>query len=194
MSDDREMDTDRELAGALRRLPQYPPPGGAWPAIRQRAEREGLVKPPRRRRLARDLEWLAVGAVAATVVVGVMMTALLDLPFSGTSPGGDPVPADEAGFAATPAENEASLGSLMARSRLLEQALRAAPETPRVMRASTAGTIATLEDRIAMIDQQLSFPQRPLTEAESTALWRERVRLMDSLVQLRYAQARRVVL
>jgi hypothetical protein len=45
-----------------------------------------------------------------------------------------------------------------------------------------------------MIDQQLSFPERPLTESESTALWRERVRLMDSLVQLRYAQARRVVL
>ncbi|NBC23096.1 MAG: hypothetical protein GVY21_06440 [Gammaproteobacteria bacterium] len=193
MSDDRELDTDRELAGALGRLPQYPPPVGAWQAIRQCAEREGLLKPPRRRRPFRDFEWLAVGAVAATVVVGVMI-ALLDLPLSGTSPGGEPVPADEAGFAATPAENDASLGSLMARSRLLEEALRAAPETPRVMRASTAGTIATLEDRIAMIDQQLSFPERPLTEAESTALWRERVRLMDSLVQLRYAQARRVVL
>lgn len=189
MNDEKEIGTERELAGALRRLPQYPPPAGAWQAVRQRAEREGLVQPPRRRRLRRDLEWLAVGAVAATVAI-----ALLDLPWSGTSPGGGPAPADQAGFAATPAENDASLGSLMARSRLLEEALRAAPETPRVMRASTAGTIATLEDRIAMIDQQLSFPERPLTEAESTALWRERVRLMDSLVQLRYAQARRVVL
>jgi len=189
MNEEKAIDTGRELGEALRRLPQYPPPGGAWQAIRQRAEREGLMQPARRRRLRRDLEWLAVGAVAATVVI-----ALLDLPFSGTSPGGDPAPAEEAGFAATPTENEASLGSLMARSRLLEEALRAAPEMPRVMRASTAGTIATLEDRIAMIDQQLSFPERPLSEAESTALWRERVRLMDSLVQLRYAQARRVVL
>jgi hypothetical protein len=190
MNDDKGIDTGPDLAGALRRLPQQAPPAGAWREIRRRAEREGLLQPPRRRRMRRDLEWLAAGAIAATVVI-----ALLDLPLTGTAPGGgEQPPADEAGFAATPEANDASLGSLMARSRLLEEALRAAPETPRVMRASTASTIATLEDRIAMIDQQLSFPERPLTEAESKALWRERVQLMDSLVQLRYAQARRVVL
>ena len=188
MYEESRMETGRDPTEALRRLPQHEPPRGAWRQIRWRAEREGLLR-PRRRRVRRDLEWLAAGAVAATVVF-----ALLDLPLSGTSPGEDPVPVDEAGFAATPAANDASLGSLMARSRLLEEALRAAPETPRVMRASTASTIATLEDRIAMIDQQLSFPERPLSEAEARALWRERVQLMDSLVQLRYAQARRVVL
>mgnify|MGYP006286741237 CR=1 FL=1 len=188
MYEEKSTQTDRDLAEALRRLPQHEPPRGAWREIRRRAESEGLVRRPRRR-VRRDLEWLAAGAVAATVVF-----ALLDLPLSGTSPGEDPVPVDETGFAATPAENDASLGSLMARSRLLEEALRAAPETPRVMRASTASTIATLEDRIAMIDQQLSFPERPLSEAEARALWRERVQLMNSLVQLRYAQARRVVL
>lgn len=189
MYEENGMRSNGDLAEALRRLPQHAPPRGAWREIRDRAESEGLVSPPRRRRMRRDLEWLAAGAVAATVVF-----ALLDLPLSGTAPGDDAAPADEAGFAATPAENDASLGSLMARSRLLEEALRAAPETPRVMRASTASTIATLEDRIAMIDQQLSFPERPLNEAEARALWRERVQLMDSLVQLRYAQARRVVL
>ncbi len=189
MDEVNSVDEDRDLTEALRRLPQHAPPRGAWREIRRRAGREGLVRPPQPRRVRRDLEWLAAGAVAATVV----FTAL-DLPLSGTSPGADPVPIDEVGFAATPAENDASLGALMARSRLLEEALRAAPETPRVMRASTASTIATLEDRIAMIDQQLSFPKRPLSEAEARALWRERVQLMDSLVQLRYAQARRVVL
>jgi len=188
MYEQNGMEKDGDLAEALRRLPRHAPPRGAWREIRGRAEREGLVRRPRRP-VRRDLEWLAAGAVAATVVF-----ALLDLPLSGTSPGEKPVSVDEAGFAATPAENDASLGSLMARSRLLEEALRAAPETPRVMRASTASTIATLEDRIAMIDQQLSFPERPLSEAEARALWRERVQLMDSLVQLRYAQARRVVL
>jgi len=189
MREEQGMDTGQDLAAALRRMPQRQPPRGTWQEIRRQAEREGLVKPPRRRRLRRDLEWLAVGAVAATVVI-----ALLDLPLSGTAPGGDPAPARATGFAATPAENDASLGSLMARSRLLEEALRAAPEKRRVMRASTASTIVTLEDRIAMIDQQLSFPERPLTEAEAKALWRERVQLMDSLVQLRHAQAQRVVL
>lgn len=178
-----------DLKDALQRLPQQAPPRGAWRAIRRRAEREGLMSAPRRRRTRRDLEWLAAGAVAATVVF-----AVFGLPLSETVPPGSSAPGDETGFAATPAANDASLGSLMARSRLLEEALRAAPGTPRVMRASTAGTIATLEDRIALIDQQLSFPQRRLSEVEAKALWRERVQLMGSLVQLRYAQARRVVL
>lgn len=191
LMDERHDDAgaDAGIAGALRALPQGTPPRGAWQAIRRRAAAEGLIERPRRGRLRRDLEWLAGGALAATVVF-----TLLDLSVFGPGTGEVAPPADESRFAATPAENSASLGSLMERSRMLERALREAPETPRVMRASTAGTIATLEDRIAMIDQQLSYPERPLSEEEVRILWRERVQLMDSLVQLRYAQARRVVL
>lgn len=178
------MDNDRDLAAALRELPTESPPAGSWSRLRRRAEAEGLLERPRRR--LRDLEWLAGGALAATVVF-----ALLDLSVLGPEPVDVP---DETAFSATPAQDTERLGVLMERSRLLEQALRAAPETPRVMRASTAGTIATLEDRIAMIDQQLSFPERPLDEEAERALWRERVQLMNSLVQLRYARSRRVVL
>lgn len=184
--DDRYRDT--KLTAALRELPPVAPPPGAWDAIRRRGEAEGLLEKRPPRRIRRDLEWLAGGALAATVVI-----ALLDLSPPGS--GGEPLspPVDESEFAATPSV-EPTLGRLMERSRMLERALRAAPETPRVIRASTANTIATLEDRVAMIDQQLSFPERPLTDEEATALWRERVQLMDSLVQLRYAQSRRVVL
>ena len=175
---------ERELTARLRELPTESPPVGAWSRIRRRAESEGLIERPRRR--LRDFEWLAGGALAATVVF-----ALLDLSVLGPEPRTAP---EETDFPATPSEETAQLGALMELSRVLEQALRGAPETPRVMRASTAGTIATLEDRIAMIDQQLSFPDRPLGEEAQRALWRERVQLMNSLLQLRYAQARRVVL
>lgn len=181
-------ESDRRLAAALRDLPPKSPPADVWERIRHRAETEGILGRPRERRMRRDLQWLAGGALAATVVF-----SLLDLSVLGPDPAPS-VPADEGRFAATPVENGESLGGLMHRSRMLEQALRSARSQPRVMRASTASTIATLEDRITLIDQQLSFPQRRLTEEEEKALWRERVQLMNSLVQLRYAQARRVVL
>jgi hypothetical protein len=178
---------DAALAAALRELPRATPPRGVWESIRRRGEAEGLLVKRPARRFRRDLEWLAGGALAATVVI-----ALLNLRPPATGPDPALPPIDESAFAATP--DTPTLDHLMERSRMLERALRAAPGTPRVMRASTANTIATLEDRVAIIDQQLSFPERPLTDGEAKALWRERVQLMDSLVQLRYAQARRVVL
>ena len=44
---------------------------------------------------------------------------------------------------------------------------------------------------IAAIDFQLNDPSVQMTEEETELFWRERVRLMKSLVQLRYAQAQR---
>ena len=69
--------------------------------------------------------------------------------------------------------------------------LRAIPAEPRVVRAGTAATIADIQDRIAAIDYQLSDPDVTLSPEEEKIFWRERVRLMKSLVGLRYAQAQR---
>ena len=69
--------------------------------------------------------------------------------------------------------------------------LRALPDEPSVVRAGTQATILELEDRIAAIDYQLSDPDAGLTPEETEIFWRERVRLMESLVRLRYAQAQR---
>ena len=85
-----------------------------------------------------------------------------------------------------------NLDALMVRSRWLERNLRALPAEPRMMRAGTAATIGELEDRIAAIDYALNDPHADLSTAEAEVFWRERVRLMDSLVQVRYAQAQRV--
>ena len=58
-----------------------------------------------------------------------------------------------------------------------------------VVRASTASTIADLEDRIALVDMRLNEADTlELTPQQRQALWRERVNLMNSLVRLEFAQ------
>jgi hypothetical protein len=79
----------------------------------------------------------------------------------------------------------------MVESRQLETDLRSLPSEPRVVRAGTQATILDLEDRIAAIDYQLSDPAVQMTQREQEIFWSERVRLMKSLVRLRYAQAQR---
>ena len=83
------------------------------------------------------------------------------------------------------------LQALMVQSRQLESDLRSLPEEPKVMRASTVATIADIENTIAAIDYQLNESGVQMTPEETELFWRERVRLMKSLVQLRYAQAQR---
>jgi hypothetical protein len=65
------------------------------------------------------------------------------------------------------------------------------PNPRRVVRASTAATMAQIEDRIAMIDYQINYPGSQMTSEQHRAYWQERVRLMNVLVQLRYAQAQK---
>jgi C4-dicarboxylate-specific signal transduction histidine kinase len=91
----------------------------------------------------------------------------------------------------TPELQLTTLQTLMRESRELESNLRALPEAPAVQRASTMATIADLEDRIAAIDYQLNDPAANMSDADRELFWRERVRLMKSLLQLRFAQAQR---
>ena len=49
-------------------------------------------------------------------------------------------------------------------------------------------TIAELEDRIALVDLRLNAAEAlDLTDAQRQTLWVERVNLMQSLVQVEYA-------
>ncbi len=80
----------------------------------------------------------------------------------------------------------------MVQSRQIERNLRALPAQPSLVRASTAATISDLQDQIAAIDYLLSRPELQLSPAQEEIYWRERVRLMNSLLQLRTAQAQRM--
>ena len=112
----------------------------------------------------------------------------------------DPVGVQTQVFSATPAQDSLSDGeapqltalqTLMVESRQLEDDLRSLGESPRVVRAGTQVTILELEDRIAAIDYQLNDPATRLSPEDEEIFWRERVRLMKSLVQLHTAQAQR---
>jgi hypothetical protein len=82
--------------------------------------------------------------------------------------------------------------SLVEESARLERALDEIQYRPRVVRASTAATIDGLEERIAWIDEQLMFaPALGLSRTDRQVLYRQRVELMNALVQIRYAEARR---
>jgi len=170
------------LLHGLRMLPDTPPPREVWQRIERQARAEGLL---RRASIVPRTRWLAGAAVAATVALAALRFA----PFGGEA-------ADQGPFPTEPAYAESArrgnLAALMVHSQLLEQDLRALPAEPRVMRAATAATISDLQDRIAAIDYALNDPQADLSRQDVETYWRERVRLMDSLLQVRYAQARLV--
>ena len=179
------MDQRETLAAGLECLPDAPPPRDVWLRIRGQAEAEGLLRKPR---LRRGSTWTVGGSIAAALVLAAFLAPGLmraPEPVYRTEPQELPSNVNANVNAVT------ALQALMVESRQLERDLRALPERPRVVRAGTALTISELEDRIAAIDYQLNDPEIRLTPDEQEVFWRERVRLMKLLVQLRYAQAQR---
>ena len=76
-----------------------------------------------------------------------------------------------------------------AENERLERILAALPER-HAMRGSTAFTVAELEDRLGLLDDRLSrVALEPNAPERAEQLWRERVDVMHSLVQVRYADA-----
>jgi hypothetical protein len=175
------------LRQGLYALPETMPPRAVWHRIREQAEAEGLISHPRSRRPS--TWYMGGGLAAAAMLVIVILPGRIETPEVGTS-----TPT----FATVPPVDQATivpevnaLQALMVESRQLETDLRSLPSEPRVVRAGTQATIIDLEDRIAAIDYQLSDPAVQMTQREQEIFWSERVRLMKSLVRLRYAQAQR---
>ncbi|MDH3531318.1 MAG: hypothetical protein OEO82_00230 [Gammaproteobacteria bacterium] len=170
------------LRQGLRRLPETMPPRAVWHRIREQAAAEGLLRP---QLVRRPSSWYAGAGIAAAVVLAVIVVPRAmhtSAPESRTEP---PITAQSSQVELT------ALQALMVQSQQLESDLRALPEEPRVLRASTVATLSEIEDRIAAIDYQLGDAGVQMTPEETEIFWRERVRLMNSLVQLRYAQAQR---
>ena len=94
-----------------------------------------------------------------------------------------------------PLEASTELGSAMAQSRVLEEALRTYGPEARVVDGYTATVAGELEERIARLDRDLEASQF-LEDAERhevlLQLWRERVGLLDALVDVHLASASNV--
>lgn len=179
-------ESQRDLLRArLSALPDTVPPRAVWQRIEAQARAEGLLSGTRFRQSSK---WLAGAAIAAAVALLV-----LRLPFTA----GPAIDTQSFGTEPPLAEMQNNNGlhavnALMVQSQRLERNLRALPGQPSVMRAGTAATIYELEAGIAAIDSRLNHSEDSLTPEQAEIYWRERVRLMDSLVRLRYAQAQRV--
>jgi hypothetical protein len=168
------------LQEGLRALPETMPPRDVWLRIREQAEAEGLLTQTRARK---HKKWYAgVGLAAAAVMAAVMMPGS-QLATTPTNVVPQELPSNS--------NDLSNLAVLQAYSRRLESDLRALPAEPRVARAGTVATMSEIEDRIAAIDYQLNDTSVEMIEGDREIFWRERVRLMKLLLQLRYAQAQR---
>jgi hypothetical protein len=161
------------LRDRLRALPPAAADGGrGWTAMQARlaARERGL----RRRATAASL------AAAASVATLAVVAAL-------RFPETPPTPAATAPVSTSVAE-------LQARSQALEAMLAALPERPAVAREATAVPIDTLESEVQWLDHQLSAAADAMPARQAEQLWRDRVEVMNSLVQLRYVEAQRPAL
>ena len=164
----------------LRELPSAAMPPERWNAIKA-ALRGGAgerVAPSRRP------GWFLPAASATLVLVAVLFTLSSRRP--ATVEEIDRRVADTAPLAD-------SRRALVAESRRLESLLATLPTEPRLTRAQTALTVADLEDRIEWVDYRLNLAHEAGVSGDpAQRLWQERVDLLNSLVAVRYAEARTV--
>lgn len=158
-----------EWSPRLAMLAAFEPPAAGWQAVL--AAREARAR-------RASLRWPALAAAAVlAVTVGLgwwLQSAQRALvAASNPAPRAAPVVASD----------------IRAANERLERVLAALPER-HAMKGSTAFTVAELEDRIALLDDRLSrVTLEPNAPERAEQLWRERVEVMNSLVQVRYADA-----
>jgi len=121
--------------------------------------------------------WISLGAAAAALIAAVLVHV------------GGPHESRVA-LRADATSSQTQLTALVQRSQQLEAELDALPQRPSVERVATAVNIDGIEQRIQWLDFHLSAGNDVLDQMQTQQLWQERVNLMDSLVKLRYAEAR----
>jgi hypothetical protein len=178
---------EARLSG-LKNLPDLEPPAGLEAATLAAMAAAGEER--KRLPLGQAAAWVAL------TVTGLLLAALaLDTGNSGDQrsasidgAGDSAGPADAA--AAPNAFDESAFLALLEQSNYLEQVLAALPQRE-LMRVSTAGTIAGLEQQIAQIDEALWMTNdQTIPPAYRVTLMRDRVETMNALLNVRYSQSR----
>jgi hypothetical protein len=164
----------------LRALPVAPEPADdAWTSI------EALVASIRRRR--RRMAGLAPLAAAASVAALAVFAAMRWVEPGTSAPQSAATVASTASLA-----SDEQLAVLQARSQALEAMLAAMPARPAVERAATSVPIESLEAQVQWLDHQLTVADAGGRVPQAQQLWRDRVEVMNSLVQLRYVEAQHI--
>lgn len=157
-----ELDALYQRVAQLKALPALRPPRDRWGVVRESLVR-GHVQ--RRRR------WTGFSLAMAAAVVGVMVIG----PALGNRGSAE------------------DLAQAKLQSARLESTLQAVDAETRVMSGREAELTARLEDQIAQLDGRLAdLDARAAREAMLVDLWRQRVQLMQQLVEVRVARAKYV--
>jgi hypothetical protein len=158
----------RTVRNGLRGLDPLTPPAAGWAGAQSRLERRAELRAQAPTPLAY--------AMAASLLVVASTVMLLARPLQESAVAG-------LDAAAVP------LDGLVAENARLEAYLAELPR-PRTTRVGTAYTVATIEDRLALLDDRITaVALEPNAPEVAEDLWRERVTLMNSLVRVQYANA-----
>jgi len=157
-----ELERLYQRTAMLKALPALHAPRDRWPVVR-----EAVIGARRRTRIAR-YSW--AGLAAAATLVGVMGVRSIQ-------------------HSAIDDQAAREVATLVQESQQLEAVLHQIPREGRVVNGATAAAIAALEDRIALVDQGIARAQDVSMPEDAMAdLWRERVVLMDQLVNTHVRQ------
>lgn len=155
---------DPALAAALRALPGQRAPDDAWPKLAARA---------RRRRHARRALWAGVpAALAAGIALAVLW------PHSPLQHAAQPSPPLAQQAAPAPASGQQALATLQASSREWQAWVATLGRDGAPLDGNALATSVALQDRIGLIDLQLSAVRDP---AIAASLWRQRIDLLQRL-------------
>jgi hypothetical protein len=158
-----ELDRLHQRVARLKALPPLRPARDRWPEI------EARVRSSRRRRRIRLVG--LTGLATAASLAGVISLGRLTQPDEATAE---------------------QIHQVMERSQALESALSDYNPDGRVLDGRTARMAQELEDRIARVDRELEateLMQQQTREPELLKLWRERVGLLDALVDVHVTRA-----
>lgn len=168
-----ELERLDQRVARLRALPALKPARNRFDEIRAGARAD------RRRK-----RWVVVSAggfaVAASLALAVVMTR-------GPDRSADPV--------AQQLAEQRELDSIIASSRSLEGTLQAYNPDQRVTDGRTAVVAASLEDRLARLDDQLQLVDlmdQSVRQEAALRLWRERVGLLNALMDVHATRAKAV--
>ena len=157
-----ELDAVYQRVAQLKALPALRPARDRWPAVRDVV----LAERARRRR-----RWTGLAFAAAAALTGLMVIA----PTLGNK------------------TNAEDLAQAKQQSAQLESTLQDYDPEGRVMSGREAEISARLEDQIALVDGRLiQLDDQSVQAALLVDLWRQRVDLMQQLVQVRATRAKYV--
>ena len=177
----RRMEQQHNIARHLRSLPQEIRQPYDWIEFRRRASRQRTNAYAREG--ANKRKYAAIAAALFLVVVGVAAWVRVTRPVTPESIESDAISGRDEPVSARDA------ASVDARVDAAERWLVSLPSEPIVVRVGTRAAVAGLEDRIAQLDDFLSAARAEGTQpAKLVAVEEQRARLVNSLVQVRYAE------